>query len=156
MNNSYQRKGAKSNYHAGKEFERDAHIFLSSIGINLITDVKVPIGINIKTKSHTFDLGCLHNNIIVECKSHTWTSSGNIPSAKLTVWNEAMYYFLAAPKGFRKIMFVLYDFNNKRNETLAQHYLRRYSHLVPEGVEFWEYNKSTKQALRLDTDPLKI
>lgn len=43
-------------------------------------------------KKHSFDLGCKDKKI-VECKSHKWTSGGNIPSAKLNVWNEAMYYF---------------------------------------------------------------
>jgi hypothetical protein len=65
------------------------------------------------------------------------------------VWNEAMYYFAAAPNGYRKIMFVLYDFSEKRNETLAQYYLRTYKHLVPKDVEIWEYNETTAVALKL-------
>lgn len=40
-----------------------------------------------------------------------------MPWRKVTVWNEAMYYFLASPEGFRKIMFVLRDYSKKRNET---------------------------------------
>jgi len=60
-----------------------------------------------------------------------------------------MYYFVASPKGFRKIMFVLYDFSEKRKETLAQYYLRTYKHLVPSDVEFWEYNESNLHAEKL-------
>lgn len=52
-----------------------------------------------------------------------------------------MYYFVASPNNFRKIMFVLYDYSEKRKETLAQYYLRTYKHLVPKDVEFWEYKE---------------
>lgn len=149
MSKPFQRVGAKSNAQAGRDFEHTAKQFLSSIGMELDSDIKIPVGIGNKKKDHAFDLGCLTNNIIVECKSHKWTSGGNVPSAKLTVWNEAMYYFLAAPENFRKIMFVLRDFSNKRGETLAEYYLRTYGHLVPKGVEFWEYNESTSEAVQL-------
>lgn len=60
-----------------------------------------------------------------------------------------MYYFLAAPSEYRKIMFVLRDFSQKRGETLAEYYLRTYRHLVPKGVEFWEYNESEFEAVQL-------
>ena len=86
---------------------------------------------------------------IVECKSHRWTSGRNVPSAKLTVWNEAMLYFIAAPCEYRKIMFVLRDYCSKREETLAGYYVRTYSHLIPAEVEFWEYDESTSKAVRL-------
>lgn len=149
MSKPFQRVGSKSNAQAGKDFELAAKQFLSSIGIELSSDVKIPIGVGHKKKVHAFDLGCLNTNIIVECKSHKWTDSSNVPSAKLTVWNEAMYYFLVAPNGFRKIMFVLHDFSNKRGETLAEYYIRTYCHLIPDGVEFWEYNELTSKAVQL-------
>jgi hypothetical protein len=38
-------------------------------------------------------------------------------------------------------MFALYDYSEKRKETLAQYYLRTYKHLVPKDVEFWEYKE---------------
>lgn len=72
-----------------------------------------------------------------------------MPSAKLTVWNEAMYYFQVTPLGYRKIMFVLRDYSEKRNETLAEYYIRTYSHLIPKDVELWEYDESTMSAMRL-------
>ena len=149
MSKPFQRVGSKSNAQAGKDFELAAQQFLSSIGIELELDVKLPVGIGEKKKDHTFDLGCLKQNVIVECKSHKWTSGNNVPSAKLTVWNEAMYYFLAAPASYRKIMFVLRDFSEKRNETLAEYYLRTYSHLIPSGIEFWEYNELNSEAVQL-------
>ena len=100
---------------------------------------------NIK-KPHRFDLGSDSPPIIVECKSHRWTASGNVPSAKLTVWNEAMYYFACAPSRFRKILFVLRDVRRRTGETLSQYYVRTYQHLIPPGVEVWELNEESGNA----------
>ena len=88
--------------------------------------------------------------VLVECKSHKWTKSDKVPSAKLTVWNEAMYYFLVAPPNFRKIFFVLRDYSEKRNETLATYYLRTYGHLVPDDVEIWEYEPTSLKAEQIN------
>ncbi|WP_251405975.1 hypothetical protein [Metabacillus litoralis] len=66
----------------------------------------------------------------MECKSHKWTSGGNVPSAKLTVWNEAMYYILLAPEDYRKF-FILKDYSEKGGETLGEYYIRAYGHLIP-------------------------
>ncbi len=117
--------------------------------MSLERNIKIPVGVEKTKKEHAFDLGCLKQKVIVECKSHKWTAGTNVPSAKLTVWNEAMYYFVTAPKDFRKIMFVLYDYSEKRRETLAQYYLRTYKHLIPSDVEFLEYNESTSSAVKL-------
>lgn len=87
--------------------------------------------------------------VIVECKSHRWTAGHNIPSAKLTVWNEAMYYFHAAPGGYRKILFVLKDLRRGTGESLCSYYLRTYGHLIPDDVEFWEYDDQTLSAQRV-------
>jgi len=149
MTKPFQRVGSKSNAQAGRDFEIAAQRFFASSGLSLEGGVKIAVGVENKKKDHAFDLGCLKTNVIVECKSHKWTSGNNVPSAKLTVWNEAMYYFLASPKKYRKIMFVLRDFSEKRNETLAEYYLRTYGHLIPSYVEFWEYNESTSEAVRL-------
>ena len=63
----------------------------------------------------------------------------------MTVWNEAMYYFQLAPKDFRKILFVLQHYNPKKKETLVEYYSRTYAHLIPSGVEIWEYDEETKR-----------
>ncbi|MEO3680417.1 hypothetical protein ABGI61_15425 [Rheinheimera sp. FR7-31] len=149
MSKPFQRVGSKSNAQAGKDFELCAKKCLLSIGLDLVQDINIPVGINGRLKGHSFDLGCLETKVIVECKSHKWTSGDNVPSAKLTVWNEAMYYFLAAPDDFRKIMFVLRDFSDKRSETLAEYYIRTYAHLIPNGVEIWEYDDSVSKAVQL-------
>lgn len=152
MSSPFQRIGSKSNAQVGQEFEHFAREFFDSQGIPL-EKLSIEVGIESLKKSHSFDLANEEMKILVECKSHRWTSGGNVPSAKLTVWNEAMYYFVAAPTGYRCIMFVLRDFSTKRRETLAQYYLRTYPHLIPRGVEFWEYDEGTRHANRIDVKP---
>lgn len=49
----------------------------------------------------------------------------------MTVWNEAMYYFLLAPIEYRKILFVLKDYSPKRKGTLAEYFVRTNKHLIP-------------------------
>jgi hypothetical protein len=144
---THQRIGAISNAHAGREFEATARRFFANQGIDLRNNLKVMVGISAAKKNHAFDLGCDEQKILIECKSHRWTSTANIPAAKLTVWNEAMYYFSLAPREYRKVMFVLRDECSKRRLTLAAYYLRNYAHLVPPDVEFWEYDESARDAL---------
>jgi hypothetical protein len=150
MNKPHQRIGAKSNAHVGRDFELAAQKFFISEGLNLDLNLKVSIGINEIKKDHAFDLGCESKKVLVECKSHKWTApNDNVPSAKLTVWNEAMYYFLVTPQSYRKIMFVLRDYSEKRKETLADYYLRTYKHLIPKDVELWEFNEANQIAVQL-------
>lgn len=104
-----------------------------------------------KKKNHVFDLGCSSRKWVVECKSHRWTTGHNVPSAKLTVWNEAIFYFCAAPLDYKKVLFVLRDLRRGSGESLATYYLRTYEHLVPEGVEIWEYDESKHVALQVGT-----
>ncbi|MFK5949331.1 MAG: hypothetical protein QM500_11260 [Methylococcales bacterium] len=142
MDKTHQRVGAKSNAHVGREFELTTQSFFASQDLDLALNVKIEIGVDTITKEHAFDLGCESLKVIVECKSHKWTApNDNVPSAKLTVWNEAMYYFLLAPAGYRKIMFVLSDYSEKRKETLAEYYLRTYRHMIPNDVELWEFDE---------------
>lgn len=142
---NHQRPGAISNAHEGRVFEGKARsYFIQNNGWDLVPNLSVAISVNNSPpKKHRFDLGSQERKIIVECKSHNWTESGNVPSAKITVWNEAMYYFLLAPEDFRKILFVLEAHNEKRGLTLAQYYVRNYGHLIPQDVEILEFNEKT-------------
>ncbi|WP_421698019.1 hypothetical protein [Ancylobacter sp.] len=134
---TFQRIGSVSNAHAGADFESVAQRFFRTQGIMLERSFAAPVGLNSNKKLHKFDLGSREPPILVECKSHKWTSGGNTPSAKLTVWNEAMLYFLCSPPHFRKIMFALK--HDRRDQSLASYYIRSYPHLIPDDVEFWEY-----------------
>ncbi|MBP7900955.1 MAG: hypothetical protein KAZ85_03050 [Gammaproteobacteria bacterium] len=144
---NHQRIGAVSNAHAGREFEADAlAYFANEEGLSLTTSFSVPLGVNDLRKPHRFDLGCKEPAVLVECKSHNWTETGNMPSAKVTVWNEAMYYFLLAPEHFRKILFVLEARHARQPETLAEYYARINGHLIPRDVSIVEFNPISKCA----------
>ena len=145
---NFQRNGAISNTDVGRDFEAKARAFFAKQGITLQSSISVPIGIEGKTKPHAFDLGDLDQKVIVECKSHTWTESENVPSAKITTWDQAMFFFHAAPKDLRKVFFVLKHYSAKRGATLADYYLRTKEHLIPSEVEFWEYDERTSEAVR--------
>ncbi len=146
---NFQKDGALSNTQAGSDFESEAKTFFASHGITLEEHVALDIGIEGRFKQHKFDLGSTNPRIVVECKCHTWTETDNVPSAKMATWTEAMYYFYASPKGWRKVFFVLKDYSEKRQETLAAYYLRTYEHLIPSDVEFWEYDTEKEAAERL-------
>ncbi len=148
MVKEFQRKGSISNAHAGKEFEVLIKDFFLQQGLSLQENVTVAVGISDK-RFHKYDLGNLSKKIIVECKSHTWTEGDNIPSAKITTWNEAMYLFYLAPEDYRKIFVVLKDYSAKKKETLAQYYIRTKPHLIPDDVEIWEYDMSSAEGYRL-------
>jgi hypothetical protein len=148
MDRPFQRKGAESNTQVGHDFEIKAQAFFVQQGLHLTPGMAVEIGINGR-KLHNFDLGDEQKKIVVECKAHTWTEGGNVPSAKMTAWNQAMFFFHAAPSDYRKILFVLKDFSQKRNETLAEYYIRTNPHLIPIDVEVWEYNEQQDTAKRI-------
>ena len=139
MANNFQREGAVSNAQVGREFELGAQEYFRKNGTILQRGFVAPVGLS-KSKDRQFDLGSAEPPILIECKSHTWTTSGRVPSAKISVWNETMYYFHAAPKEYRKILFVLRSFSEKRGETLAEYYVRTHEHLIPDGVEVLEYD----------------
>jgi hypothetical protein len=141
--NNNQRDGATSNSHVGSDFEMMAlDYFRETEELSLQRNYSVEIGLSSK-KSHRFDLG--NTKVLVECKAHTWTNGNNVPSAKMSVWNEAMYYFLAAPVKYEKRFFVQKDVSFKRNLTLLQYYLKTYYHLIPDDVVFYDFDLGTKQ-----------
>lgn len=148
MVNNFQRIGAVSNAHVGDDFEDTAQLYFLSQGKRLQKRFKVSLGLSSK-KVHDFDLGAAQPPVLVECKSHKWTSGGKVPSGKIHIWNEAMYYFHLAPRGYRKILFVLRDYDDKKRETLAQYYIRTQRHLIPDDVEILEFDATKSTAVSL-------
>lgn len=144
--NRFQRLGAVSNTHAGREFEAAARLFWAEMGIHLQPNFAVPIGYKVK-KVHRFDLGSEEPPILIECKSYTWTSGGNSPSAKIRGMNEVMLHFAVAPERYRKVLFVLRHLRG--NLSLAQHYVRTQGHLIDQNVEVWEFDLDTKRATQV-------
>lgn len=146
---NHQRIDAESNTHAGNDFETRAQTALEArLGCDLQMPLTLAIGFDGVRKNHRFDLGSHAEQIIVECKSHRWTRSGNMPSAKLTVWREALYYFYLSDNSYRKILLVLRDIRTTNNETLADYFVRLNLHVIPPGVEIWEFC--------LETDKIRI
>jgi hypothetical protein len=146
---SFRRVGVISNAHLSAAFEDSALACFAALGVPLQRCHRISLGASALKKQHAFDLGCGRQKIIVECKSHRWTVGTNVPSPKLTVWNESVYYFQLAPREYRKIMFVLKDFCPRRDITLATYYLNTYLHLIPDDVEFWEFDQNQLVATRL-------
>jgi hypothetical protein len=145
---NFQRKGSSSNSAVGSDFESlVAHAF-ETMGVHLEKNIPIEIGTN-KKKIHRFDLGSSKDKILIECKSHTWTETGNMPSAKITTWNQAMYYFMLSPIEFRKVFVVAKSNCNARSESLAHYYVRLHSHLIPVDVEFWELDEELALLERL-------
>lgn len=145
--NNFQRIGSVSNAHVGSEFEELVREHFRNEGLSLVRGFKVSVGVGELKKLRKFDWGSDEPPILVECKSHAWTTGGNIPSAKMTVWNEAMYYFHIAPRSYRKILFTLRSM--KEGTSLAAHYIKCYRHLIPPGVEIWEFDITSRQASQL-------
>ena len=138
--NNFQRDGTTSNSHVGREFEERVRTVLAEHGLRLDFGHKVPCGLGAVLKNHAFDLGSRSPKVIVECKSHTWTSGGNVPSAKMKNWAEAMFYFHMAPPDYRKIFIVERSVRPGRPESLLAYFLRTQAHMIPPDVEFWELN----------------
>jgi hypothetical protein len=146
--NNFQRRGAISNTHAGREFEEAARLFFENTGIRLNPVFPVPVGGRAK-KRHNFDLGSENPPILVECKSYTWTETGKSPSAKIRGMNEVMLLFSVSPPHYRKILFVLKHLHQRTQQSLATHYIRTQGHLIPEDVEIWEFDLNTNTGARV-------
>ncbi|HYH85567.1 MAG TPA: hypothetical protein VEX60_08790 [Pyrinomonadaceae bacterium] len=143
MEYNFQRAGAKSNTHAGRDFEEDAQRFFAKEGTSLQLGFSEFVGYKVK-KSHKFDLGSKNPPILVECKSYTWTSGGNSPSAKIRGLNEVMLLFSLAPKRYRKILFVLRHM--RKDVSLAAHYIKTQGHLIGPKIEIWEFDPDIQLA----------
>jgi hypothetical protein len=144
---NFQRIGSISNAHVGRDFEEVARdYFLRIEGLTLQKSFPVEVGASITKKSRRFDLGSEEPPILVECKSHRWTETGNMPSAKVTVWNESMFYFHIAPTRYRKVLFVVRDVHARKTESLAEYYIRNCAHLIPAGVSIIEFDEASGSA----------
>ena len=142
-------KDVVSNTAAWRLFEIAVMKALKKSNPTIVPNFKVNVGVSKKRKGHKFDCGSCSAPLLVECKRHTWTDGNNVPSAKLSVWNEAMFYFSCAPKKFRKMFVVLRDKCERDGETLAEYYIRHYEHMIPPDVEIWECEGNAKRMSQL-------
>lgn len=119
----------------GQEFEDQVKKVLAKEGLDLDPNYTLLCGVEAKKKDHRFDLGSDDPKVIVECKSHKWPPSGNVPAASMKNWAVAMYYFCMAPPEYRKIFVVERSVHPRRGESLLDYFLRNHAQLIPSGVE---------------------
>jgi len=139
----------QSNKARGSSFSKRVGEYLSKAGLNLTPEYPVALGLSVHHKKvHCFDLG--DEKTLVECKYYGWTEGGNNPSAKISILNEAMMYFVCVPAGFRKLLFLPKTKTKgvRRVETFLEYYIRLYQFLIPDDVEVWEFDETTGAALR--------
>jgi hypothetical protein len=131
-----------SNNQRGLDFENTAfEYFKTKENVLLKRNFEINLGVEVELeKTHRFDLGDNNEKIIVECKLCTWRNGDDVPSAKMTNWNEAMFYFKLAPKEYKKIFFVSKAYSPKKSKTLLRYYIEKYYHFIPNDVIFYEYS----------------
>ena len=120
----------------GKEFQQHVHRLLSSYFGNTFT-LEYPIAIGNSPKAHRFDIVSEDCKTVVECKCYTWTSTGNIPSAKMMGLNEAVFYMSYLPSETLKIIAIRKSIHPTKTETLAEYYNRINGHLLS-GIRILE------------------
>ena len=114
-------------------------------------ELEYPILIGYPAKLHKFDIADKSQKIVIECKSYTYTNTGNIPSAKLTTLNEAIFYFSFLSTETEKVLVMAYATHPRRKETLAEYYIRINGHLLGD-VKVWEYNTETNEMRMIKND----
>jgi hypothetical protein len=127
----------------GKQFETIVLNFLRKHGYpGAESGCSIDIGARHK-KAHPFDAG-IPGKLAVECKDHAWRANGGVPSAKVSDWNEAMYYFHLLPAKYEQFFFAVKSVNVK-GETLMEYYVRRCYHLIPPNVRLFEYDPAAER-----------
>ena len=113
----------------GKAFQKKVQkILVERYNMDFEWEPAIPIGT--PPKNHRFDLSNNDRTIVVECKCYTWTDAGNIPSAKLTGLNEAVFYFGFLPSKTIKILCLKQSIYPGKTETLAEYYVRVHGNLL--------------------------
>ena len=118
-----------SNRRKGTLFEDEVErVLIDTYGYKFSREVG--IGIGDPPKRHRFDLVDPNTNAVVECKAFTWTSSGNMPSAKITIAREAVFYLQWLPEEWTKILAMSRSLRAGYDESLAEYFVRLNSHLL--------------------------
>ena len=142
---------SNSNKKKGDDFRDLAMPILEKeLNTTLKTEVKIFIG-DPKTE-HAFDLANENKSIVIECKNQTWTKAGNVPRAKISTINEAVLYFSFLDANVRKILCLKNSVHPKRQETLAEYYVRTYGHLLRD-ITVYEIDENTQEIKMLFPTP---
>jgi len=130
-----------SNFKKGDDFERQVLEYFEEKYKREFTRQK-RIAIGNPPKAHKFDIADKENSFAIECKNFTWTSTSNVPSAKLEGCNEAVFYLSFLPESCQKFLVMMKARRAQTGETLAQYYHRMNHHLL-RGVKVAEYDPKT-------------
>ena len=117
-----------SNVAWGSLFEVEVAAALTNMGWRLVPSVG--IGIGSPPKPHRFDLADQTARVAVECKAFTWTSGGNMPSAKITTAREAVLFLQWLPVDWTKILAMSQSVRPRYRESLAEYFVRLNDHLL--------------------------
>lgn len=115
----------------GRRFQEEAASILGEF-FRTKFELEKPIPIGSPAKNHKFDCVSENSEIVAECKCYTWTDTGNVPSAKMTALNEAVFYLLFLPEKTIRFIVLKKAVYTKRHETLAEYYSRINNHLLGE------------------------
>lgn len=138
---------SSSNKKKGDGFRDLAMLILrEELNTTLKPEVKISIG-EPKTE-HAFDLANEDKSIVIECKNYTWTTAGNVPSAKVSTINEAVLYFSFLDANVRKILCLKKSVHPKRQETLAEYYVGSYGHMLRD-ITVYEIDEDDKKLKKL-------
>ncbi len=127
----------------GADFQKKVQqFFIEKYGPGFLLEKKIPIGQ--PPKDHKFDIVNIDLGIVIECKRYTWTTAGNVPSAKMGFTNEAVFYLRLLPDNYKKIIVMLKAHHPKRQESLAEYYYRINNHLLG-NVKVAEFDPKSKK-----------
>jgi hypothetical protein len=107
-------------------------------------DVDIAIPIGEPAKEHKFDCVSEDKQYVAECKCYAWTETGNFtPGAKIKAINEAVFYMHYLSAETAKIILLKKATPDKKNETLAEYYVRTHKHLL-KGIEVLEIDTDNR------------
>lgn len=115
------------------ELENRAESYFSEKLDRDLSETKCQVG---PEQFHKFDLVSGSGDVVIECKSYTWTDGGNFPQAKVSTANEALF-FLSRIKADRKLL-VMQDDVSSDGKSLVDAYVERYDGLM-DDTEVWRY-----------------
>lgn len=135
-----------SNAARGAAFEVEVAALLAAhYDQRVDTSVALPIGQPPQT--HNFDLALRDRSVVVECKAFTWTSTGNVPSAKITTLREAILYLSWLPADTKKVIAMRHSVRATHGESLGSYFVQLNGHLLGD-IAVVEVDGSNLRVLR--------
>jgi hypothetical protein len=132
-----------NNIKKGRDFQKNAASLLGKY-FKVQFSLEHPIHIGSPPKEHMFDLVSEDGKYIGESKNYSWTKHGNIPSAKMSVLNEAVFYLHYVPKIKKRFVVMRKCMNVKHFKSLAEYFYHTNKHLL-NGILIIEIDRETEK-----------